>query len=208
METMRDSLPSAERAAALADFFAFARTVIDAGRLREEARFVQHGTCSTLLHSLAVALRADGLARAMGLRGARLDEVRRAALLHDYYLYDWHVPDPGHRLHAFTHPGVAARNALEDYPDLTCREVDAIERHMFPLTPVPPRWDVGWAVTLADKRCAAHETRVRRGAAYPGLAELCARHLPGVELGPTGPLGDAGARRGGGAPGLQPGGAA
>ena len=178
-------------------FFAFARRVVDAGRLREEALYVQHGTTSTLLHSLAVAHRADGIARGLGLGGARLVEIRRAGLLHDYYLYDWHTPEPWHRLHGLRHPGFALRNARRDYPDLTLREADAIVHHMFPLTPLPPHFGVGWVVTLADKLCASYETGVRGGAAYPDLRELAEHHLPGLELGPvaelafTGPTADA-----------------
>lgn len=162
-------------------FFAFARSVIDACRLREEARYVQHGTTSTLLHSIAVACKADELAHRWGCLG-RLPEVRRAALLHDYFLYDWHDAASVARLHGFTHPGAALRNAYADFPDLTPREADAIACHMFPLTPVPPRSAVGWLVTVADKLCAGYETGMRREIAYPELRLLCARHLPGVEL--------------------------
>ena len=98
------------------EFFAFAHDVIDAGRLRLEARFVQHGSTSTLLHSIAVAAHAEAMAYAMGYT-ARLGEVRRAALLHDYYLYDWHEGGPQAAGHATRHAGRALKNALADYPD-------------------------------------------------------------------------------------------
>lgn len=178
------------------EFFAFAAEVIDAGRLRMEAGYSQHGTTSTLLHSIAVAYHAERMARKLG-RCEHIDEIRRAGLLHDYYLYDWHTPEPWHRLHGLRHPSFALRNARRDYPDLTLREADAIVHHMFPLTPLPPHFGVGWVVTLADKLCASYETGVRGGAAYPDLRELAERHLPGLELGPvaelafTGPTADA-----------------
>ena len=41
-----------------------------------------------------------------------LEELIRGALLHDYYLYDWHEKDPSHRFHGFTHPKRALANAL------------------------------------------------------------------------------------------------
>lgn len=174
----------AEREAdeACEEFFSFAHGVIDAGRLRLEAQFVQHGTTSTLLHSLAVAAFADARARSLGYT-AHLDEVRRAALLHDYYLYDWHAGTPECAGHALRHAGRAAANALRDYPDLTAREYDAIRCHMFPINPTPPRYGVGWLVTWADKVCAARETLVREGVAYPQLRVLAARYMPDVELG-------------------------
>lgn len=164
------------------DFFSFAHEVIDAGRLRLEAQYVQHGTTSTLLHSLAVAACADAHARALGYN-AHLAEVRRAALLHDYYLYDWHAGGPECAGHALRHAGRAAANALRDYPDLTAREYDAIRCHMFPINPTPPRYGVGWLVTWADKVCATRETLVRAQVAYPELRALAARYMPDVELG-------------------------
>lgn len=178
-------MPHWEDDDACGEFFAFAHDVIDAGRLRLEARFVQHGSTSTLLHSIAVAAHAEAMAYAMGYT-ARLDEVRRAALLHDYYLYDWHEGGPQAAGHATRHAGRALKNALADYPDLTVRERDAIRCHMFPVTPVPPRYGVGWLVTCADKLCATRETFVRVGLAYPRLRQLCARYMPDVDLGVTG----------------------
>ncbi len=166
------------------EFFSFAHDVIDAGRLRLEARFVQHGSTSTLMHSLAVAAYAEAMARALGCT-AHLNEVRRAALLHDYYLYDWHKAGPQSAGHATLHAGRALKNALEDYPDLTVRERDAIKCHMFPINPVPPRYGVGWFVTCADKLCAARETAACRGVAYPDLRALAMRYMPDVELGVT-----------------------
>ena len=166
------------------DFFAYAHEVIDAGRLRLEAGFVQHGSTSTLLHSLAVAARADTMARFFGCTDHLL-EIRRAALLHDYYLYDWHVRGDSSAGHATQHAARALANALEDYPDLTGRERDAIRCHMFPINPTPPRYSVGWFVTCADKMCASHETFVRSELAYPTLRRLCALYMPDVDLGVT-----------------------
>lgn len=81
-----------------------------------------------------------------------LSEFLRGALLHDYYLYDWH--DKQHRFHGFTHPKYALKNAEEKYPDLTPNERDMIRHHMFPLTPVPPRTKAGWLICFYDKVAA------------------------------------------------------
>ena len=165
-------------------FFCSAREVLSRSRLAEEACYIQHGRTTTLLHSIAVAFTADMLARLLD-RTERVDEIRRAALLHDYYLYDWHVPDRSHRLHGLRHPAFAVKNAFRDFPDLTEHEADAIRHHMFPLVPVPPRHSTGWIVTFADKHCAFYETFARSGVIYPRLREKCARYLPGLELGPV-----------------------
>jgi len=81
----------------------------------------------------------------------------RGALLHDYFLYDWHQKDPSHRLHGFRHPKTALGNAQRDYY-LNWKEKNIIARHMFPLIPVPPQCREAWIVCLADKWCALGET--------------------------------------------------
>ena len=96
------------------------------------------------------------------------------ALLHDYFLYDWHKADPSHRLHGFYHPGTALRNARQDFA-LTPREENIIHRHMFPLTPMPPATREAWIVCLADKYCAAAETvePVKKSRLFRTFAACC-----------------------------------
>ena len=61
------------------------------------------------------------------------------------------------RIHGFTHPMTALRNADRDF-DLTDTERDIIKKHMFPLTVIPPTCREGWIVCLADKYCSLYET--------------------------------------------------
>ena len=46
-------------------------------------------------------------------------------------------------------------------------ERDIIRKHLFPLTPVPPRYREGWLVVLADKVCSVYE--FFRKDAYRGI---------------------------------------
>ena len=92
----------------------------------------------------------------------------RGALLHDYFLYDWHEKSDDHRLHGFTHPARALKNAEEIF-DLSVVEKDIIKRHMFPLTPVPPAYRESYLVCLADKICSSYESNSQRPC---GLASL------------------------------------
>ncbi len=126
------------------------------GRLRLEGKYFQHGTTTVLEHSVKVAVVSLWLADRLGLRVDRRSLIR-GALLHDYFLYDWHEKHQGHRLHGFRHPQTALRKAEEDFT-LTDREKNIIARHMFPLVPVPPTCREAWLVCLADKYCAAAET--------------------------------------------------
>lgn len=133
------------------------------GRLGLCRGFIQHGNVSVYAHVTSVALESLRMADALECLGIRIRraELVRGALLHDYFLYDWHVPDPSHRLHGFTHPHAAMLNAEHDF-DLTHRERNIIARHMFPLVPLPPTSREGWIVCCADKVCALRETLAGR----------------------------------------------
>ena len=86
-------------------------------------------------------------------------ELVRGALLHDYYLYDWHDRSPGTRRHAIAHPRRALNNALKKYPDLTKTQQDMILHHMFPLSPIPPLTREGWVLWIYDKVAAISDYR-------------------------------------------------
>ncbi len=108
---------------------------------------------SVFAHSVAVAYVCVALALRLRL-SVDMRALVRGALLHDYFLYDWHAFDGGaHRLHGLFHAGRALKNARAEYA-LSPIEENAIHRHMFPLTPIPPRCREGWLVCLADKVCA------------------------------------------------------
>ena len=102
-------------------------------------RHIQHGNVSVNAHVMNVARYSIAISERLHIACSKRDLIR-GALLHDYCLYDWHIPDKEnpHRLHGFYHPGVALRNASKEY-ELTEREKNIIRRHMWPLTVVPPR---------------------------------------------------------------------
>ena len=132
---------------------------------------IQHGDTTVLLHCLAVAYFSLKLVRLLRIRCDRKSLVR-GALLHDYFLYDWHIPDSTHKLHGFHHPRRALSNARADVP-LNPTEADIIAHHMFPLTPAPPHSREALVVCVVDKGCGLYET-LRRNT-YPGLRRLLKR---------------------------------
>ena len=83
-------------------------------------------------------------------------ELIRGALLHDYFLYDWHLPNSAQRWHGFRHARIALQNAARDF-DLNKIEIDIIGKHMFPLNLRIPRYRESFLVCLADKICAVRE---------------------------------------------------
>ena len=133
------------------------------GRLGATRSFIQHGDVSVYDHVLAVAKTSICMARVLSRVGIAVDvhALVRGALLHDYFLYDWHQPHKEYGLHGFTHPSTALRNAVQDF-DLNAVERNIIARHMFPLVPIPPRYRESVIVCLADKFCSLNETFSRQ----------------------------------------------
>ena len=126
------------------------------GRFGEERSYVQHCETTVYQHSINVAELSLKIAKKLNLRVNKRALVR-AALLHDYFLYDWHVYDPSRAFHPNNHPRVALKNASEDYK-LSCIEQDAILSHMFPASLKIPYYRESWIITVADKCCAAKES--------------------------------------------------
>ena len=130
--------------------------------------YPHHGPQNSVYdHSLDTAKCAYRLARRLHMREDRVRAVTRAALLHDFFGYDWH--DESHRrftrkysgvrrlthMHAFIHGALAARRANRTF-GLDDRQRAAITSYMFPLAPVP-RNSEAWVLTLADKMVASRE---------------------------------------------------
>lgn len=118
-------------------------------------RYIQHGSTTTRAHCIQVSY----LAYRMALRfHLNFREAARGGLLHDLFLYDWHThaKETGNRFHGFTHPRAALKNAEKEF-QLTDREKNIILRHMWPLTPIPPKYAEGFLVVYADKYCGTAE---------------------------------------------------
>lgn len=138
------------------------REILRSPGMQAEKRFLQHGNASCYDHSVRVACVSLWLARQARL-SVDLSSLIRGALLHDYFLYDWHVPDPSHRWHGFSHARTALENAARDF-DLNGIERDIIGSHMFPLTPGLPRHWESAIVCVADKLCTMWEVLFLRRA--------------------------------------------
>ncbi len=143
---------------------AAASDILQSPQFRSTRRHIQHGNVTVNNHCLNVAKYSLAISEKLHISCSR-EELIRGALLHDYFLYDWHSREhvPIYKLHGFYHPGVALKNALEEY-ELTPRERDIIKKHMWPLTIMPPTCREAWIVTMADKWCSLLETfRIYKG---------------------------------------------
>ncbi|MBR5089986.1 MAG: HD domain-containing protein [Ruminiclostridium sp.] len=135
-----------------------AKPIVRHRKMQSTKRLVQHGNVSVFAHSLAVAAYSVKLAKKLGIKYDRRSLIR-GALLHDFFLYDWHkTNNVGDGLHGFAHPNTASKNAAK-YFRLNTRELDIIRKHMWPLTITKlPKYRESWLVCMADKYCSLLET--------------------------------------------------
>lgn len=139
-----------------ADYINIVNDILCNKNFQSMDNYIQHGKTSTKMHSINVSYLSYKLCKKLNLKH---NAAARAALLHDYYLYDWHThyKETGLRFHGFTHPRTALNNALKEFT-LSKLEQDIILKHMWPLTFVPPKHLEGFVVTLVDKYCSIAET--------------------------------------------------
>ena len=120
--------------------------------------FTQHGNVSVFAHSMAVAAYSKRLAEKLHIKHDT-NSLVRGAMLHDFFLYDWHeTSNIGDGLHGFAHPYTASKNAIREFR-LSPRELDIIRKHMWPLTFTKlPKYRESWLVCAVDKYCSLLET--------------------------------------------------
>ena len=126
-------------------------------------------------HSLAVARMCLRIAKYFPGE-VDMRSLVRGALLHDYFLYDWHIPDESHKWHGVTHAGDALKNARRDF-ELNEIEQDMIRKHMFPLNLALPRYKETVVIVLVDKYCSLTETLAYWGMQVQSFAGLFLRKI-------------------------------
>lgn len=133
--------------------------ILQSENFRSTKAHIQHGTMTVHNHCVDVARYSLLLNKKLRI-GCNKHDLIRGALLHDYFLYDWHDKEyleHRQRLHGFHHPFTALRNAGKEY-QLNDTQREIIKKHMWPLTVVPPTCREAWVVTAADKYCSLMET--------------------------------------------------
>ena len=139
-------------------FHKTAAEIVNNKKMQSTKKCIQHGNVSVYGHSAAVAAYSVKLAEKLGIRYDKRSLIR-GALLHDFFLYDWHkTSNVGDGLHGFAHPLTASKNAVRNFR-LNKKELDIIRTHMWPLTLRKlPKHRESWLVCIVDKYCSILET--------------------------------------------------
>lgn len=140
-------------------FLELSRPIVENEAFQRQRAFKQHGTTSIYDHVINVTLHA--FKKAYKKKGKYdLKAIVYGGLLHDFFLYDWHVFDHknGHeRFHGFNHPKIALKNAMKVWT-LSPKEQNIIRSHMWPLTLFHfPKSKEAWLITLSDKKTSILE---------------------------------------------------
>lgn len=124
--------------------------------------FIQHGSISTYSHCESVAKLSYDINRKLSLH-SDLRTLLVGAMLHDFYLYDWHKGGGENTgLHGFRHAERACLNA-EKYFFINDDIRHVIYCHMWPLNLKRlPLSREAWIVCIADKCVSIHETLLKR----------------------------------------------
>ena len=141
------------------DIRMYIQDLLDKKEVRQMDDYIQHGKVTTYEHCRRVTEAADALSKKLRLKHLDRKSMLRGAMMHDFYLYDWHEKGDGsHKLHGYHHAGKARDNA-DEILGATIKEQEIIETHMWPLTLTKiPRSREAWLVCLADKHVSARET--------------------------------------------------
>jgi uncharacterized protein len=121
------------------------REILENKEFLKTKLYIHHGAQTRFDHCIDVANRTFEIAKK---RGYDYFSATRGALLHDFFFYNWLTEGP--RLHGFRHSKIAYQNASKIFL-LNEIEKDSILRHMWPLTPTPPRFKESMVVCYADK---------------------------------------------------------
>ena len=69
--------------------YEYGKDIIESESFQIEKQHIQHGTTTTYAHSLCVTYMSVWMAL-KSKKEVNMRSVVRGALLHDYFLYDWH----------------------------------------------------------------------------------------------------------------------
>ena len=129
--------------------------------VQQMKNYIQHGKTNTFDHCMSVAKASFKLDKMLHSKSDK-KTLLKGALLHDLYLYDWHIKGSCKGLHGYHHADSAILNAKKHF-GLSDREESIIYSHMWPLNLTRiPRKREAWIVCMADKYVSIKETLNRK----------------------------------------------
>lgn len=133
------------------EYYNIVKEIIKSEELQKRKSFKHHDN-SVYDHLISVSYKSYLVAKRLGVN---YRNCAIAGLLHDLYEKPWqsdYKHKPFFKQHGFIHAKEACVNAQKYYGKYMNKIIiNSIERHMFPLNIIPPRYIEGWIVTFVDK---------------------------------------------------------
>lgn len=152
-------------------WYEIVKDIINNEEFQKRMYFPHHKNTNVFEHSLKVSYDSYKFSLNKNIDSTKCSI---AGLLHDFYPYIWrkdiinfiletkyykrlNKKTSFFKMHGFVHGKEASNNYLKYFPELDDYIIiNSIECHMFPLTR-PPKYKVGWVITLFDKINAVKE---------------------------------------------------
>ena len=136
------------------EFQEIMKDIFENETVKEMKKYRIHGNTSCYAHCYDASYFCYLACKKLGLD---YKSAARAAMLHDLYLYDWHVKGSHIGRHGFTHPKIAYEKASKLFK-LNDLEKNMILTHIWPLTFFKfPLYRESFILTIVDKQCAIAE---------------------------------------------------
>ena len=138
-------------------YFDCVRDIIDAPEIERLKDITHHISTTRYQHCVNVSYYGFIICRKL-----RLDarSAARAGLMHDMFYYDRRefnsAREKGQLRHSAKHSFIASENAAL-ITDISDKEKDMIEKHMWPMTRPRPSYKETYIITFVDKYCAVLE---------------------------------------------------
>lgn len=134
------------------EYYEIVKNILDSKEFKKRKKFNHHYNESVYDHCLKVSFDAFCYAKRHNMD---YKSVAIAGLLHDFYDKPWQDNNekvPFFKKHGFVHAHEALENSRKYFKDYMNPVIEnCIERHMFPLNKIPPKYKEGWLITLTDK---------------------------------------------------------
>lgn len=123
-------------------------------KVQRMKKYRQHYNINCFIHCLFVSYNSYLICKKYNLD---YRSAARAGMVHDLFLYDWRKRENGRKgYHAFTH-GKEAFKQASSFMELNDIEKDIIIKHMWPITPMLPKYKETYVITYVDKYFAVME---------------------------------------------------
>lgn len=147
--------------------------ILNSSEFKKRRKWIHHEDVFLYEHLLVVSYLSYKICKKYNLN---YRDAAIGGLLHDFYYSPWQdntlEKKKFFKQHGFVHAREAMYNAYRVYPRFMNKRIaNIIERHMFPLNIIPPKYIEGWVVTYVDKKVSMNITiNIKALPKYLGLS--------------------------------------